>query len=141
MLVDVLRLLEPCLANWSGLDSTYLNATVRAKKLSDSRLDSIYYKLLIVVRGFSIIVVSVSPLLKKAYQKITVIILMLFLTKVFVELFPNYSKIRNLFLLNFIDQQPQLSHARRYSKQYTDVHWVLSSFELCCLWILVFLNW
>lgn len=71
-----------------------------ARKLSDSQSDNIFNKLLIVVRGFSIIVVSVSPSLENAYQKITDIILMPSPSKVFVDLHPNYSKIRNLFLLN-----------------------------------------
>lgn len=35
MLLDALRHLEPSFATWSGLDFTYLNATVRARKLSD----------------------------------------------------------------------------------------------------------
>lgn len=104
MQVDGLKHLEPCLANWSALDSTHLSATVRARKLSDLQLDNIFYKLLIVVRGFSITVVFVSPSLENAYRKITGIILMLSLTKVFVDkLFvqTNYSKIQGFFLLNW----------------------------------------
>lgn len=93
MLVDGFKHLEPFLANWSALDSIHLNAIARARKLSDLQLDNIFYKLLIVVRGFSITVGLVSPSLESAYQKITDITLMLSLTKIFVGFYPNYSKI------------------------------------------------
>lgn len=43
VLLDALRHLEPCLATWSGLDSTYLNVTVKARKLSDVQLDNTFF--------------------------------------------------------------------------------------------------
>lgn len=43
MLLDALRHTEPCVAIWSGLNSTHLNATVKAKKLSDVQLDNIFF--------------------------------------------------------------------------------------------------
>lgn len=133
MLVDALKHLEPWLANWSWLDSAYIHAAGRARKRSVSQLDKSFDKLVIALRGYSIRVVSVSPSLKNAYQtnhcdSINAV--------PDIRLFRSFlydSRIKNLFLLNW-------SASSRYSKECTDDYCILSSFVLCCLWILVFLS-